>query len=126
MKINIFLVINAIIAAVFGIIFALLPAQAGPLYGFTATAPLNFVARLFGVTLVGTALLSWLVRNATDSDARRAILTSFLVLDVLGFVVTLIGQLTGVVNTLGWSSVVIYLLLAAGFGYFRFAKPTSG
>jgi hypothetical protein len=31
----------------------------------------------------------------------------------------------GVENQLGWSTVAIYLLLAVGFGYFRFAKPVN-
>jgi hypothetical protein len=42
--------------------------------------------------------------------------------DAIGFVVALIAQLGGVENELGWSTVAIYLLLAVGFGYFRFAK----
>ncbi len=122
MKLNLFLIINAVIAAVFGIIFALIPAQAAQMYGLTATASLNYVTRLFGIALIGIAVLSWLVKNVADSDARKAILLAFLVMDALGFVWTLIGQLRGVVNTLGWLSVVIYLLLAVGFGYFRFAN----
>jgi hypothetical protein len=42
---------------------------------------------------------------------------------VVGFVVILIGQLAGIPNTLGWSNVAIYLLLALGFGYVQFMQP---
>jgi len=35
------------------------------------------------------------------------------------------AQLKGVVNSLGWSTVAIYLLLALGFAYFHFAKPSE-
>jgi hypothetical protein len=66
-------------------------------------------------------VLTWSVRNAPDSEARRAILLALLVGDAVGFIVALIGQLGGVVNALGWLTVVIYLLLAIGFAYFRFA-----
>jgi hypothetical protein len=45
--------------------------------------------------------------------------------DGIGFVVGLIAQLRNVVNQVGWSTVVIYLLLALGFGYFQFKKPAS-
>jgi hypothetical protein len=45
--------------------------------------------------------------------------------DGVGFVLALVGQLGNVVNALGWLTVAIYLLLALGFGYFQFVKPTS-
>jgi hypothetical protein len=67
-------------------------------------------------------VLTWAARNATDSDAGRAILLALCVADAIGFAVALVGQLGGVVNTLGWSTVAIYLVLALGFGYFRFGK----
>lgn len=39
--------------------------------------------------------------------------------DAIGFVVALFVQINGVggINKLGWSTVVIYLLLALGFAY---------
>jgi len=41
---------------------------------------------------------------------------------VLAFGVTLLGQIQGVLGPAGWSSVVIYLLEAIGFGYYWFGK----
>jgi hypothetical protein len=35
----------------------------------------------------------------------------------------LVGFLGGAFGALTWSTFVIYLLLAAGFGYVRFARP---
>ncbi len=86
---------------------------------------MKYVAQLFGVSLVGFAFLTWSARNATDSDARKAIVLALFVSDGVGFIVALIGQFAGVVNSLGWSTVAIYLLLALGFGYFQFARPAS-
>ena len=125
MKLNTLMVINAIVVAVFGIAFVLVPAQVAPLYGFTVDAPLKYVGQLFGASLVGFAILTWSARNATDSDARRAIVLALFVSNGVGFIVALIGQLAGVVNSLGWSTVAIYLLLALGFGYFQFTRPAS-
>ena len=126
MKLNALMVVNAIVAGLFGIGFVLVPAQLLSQYGITTDAPFDLVGRLFGAALIGFAVLTWSARNASDSDARRAILLALFVADVIGFVVALIGQLGGVVNTLGWSTVAIYLLLAMGFGYFRFAKQPAG
>jgi hypothetical protein len=50
-----------------------------------------------------------------------------LVGDAAGFVLALLGQLSGVggVNQLGWSTVLIYLLFASGFAYFQFVKSSA-
>jgi Na+(H+)/acetate symporter ActP len=69
-------------------------------------------------------LLSWLVRNTTDSVTKRAIAVAFFVGDAVGFIVSLIAQFRGAMNALGWSTVVIYLLLALGFASFTFKKSS--
>jgi len=125
MKLSTLMVINTVISAVFGIAFVLIPWQVLSLYGVQPNPALNFVGQLFGVSLVTFAVLTWSARNADDSNARKAIVIAFLIGDGIGFIVALIAQLGGVVNTLGWSTVAIYLFLALGFGYFRFAKSSS-
>ena len=125
MKLKTLMTINAIVAIVFGVTFVIVPAQAYSLYDITANEQLVYMGQLFGAALIGFALLTWMARNATDSDARRAIVLALFIADGIGFVVALIGQLSNVVNALGWSTVAIYLLLALGFGYFQFFKPAS-
>jgi hypothetical protein len=94
-------------------------------YGITLSPGGILIARLFGAALLEFALLSWLVRNAGDSEARKAIILAVFVGEVIGFIVALVGQLSGEVNALGWSTVAVYLLLALGFGYFQFIKPST-
>lgn len=124
MKLNTMMTINALIAAVFGFAFVLIPWQVVMLYGLEPNPPLHYVGRLFGVALVTFAIMTWSARNSADSEARKAIILALFVGDALGFMVALIGQLGGVVNALGWSTVAIYLLLTIGFGYFQFSKQT--
>lgn len=125
MKLKNLMVLNAIVSAVFGIGFLLVPAQVMQLYGFTVDAQLIYVGHLFGASLVGFAFLSWLARDAADSDTRRAIILALFVAEGVGFIVALMGQLAGTTNMLGWSTIAVYLLFALGFGYFQFARPTS-
>lgn len=125
MKLSTLMVINTVVALVFGIAFVLVPAQIISLYGVTADPQLRYTGQLFGGALIGFGVLTWLARNAGESEARRAIVLSLFVGDCIGFIVALIAQLGGVVNTLGWSTVAIYLLLALGFGYFQFMKPSA-
>jgi hypothetical protein len=125
MKLKTLMVVNALVAAAFGIGFVVMPGQVMSFYGPEVTAPLEYVAQLFGGALVAFAVLTWTAQNAPDSVARRAILLAMFIGDCIGCVVALIGQLGGVMNALGWSTVVIYLLLAIGFGYFCFAQTKA-
>ena len=125
MKLKDLFTIAAVIAMVFGLIFLIIPTQSYSVYGIESNAVLDYMGRLFGAALIAIGLISWRSRGAADSDARKAIVLSFFVADGIGFIVALIGQLNGVVNALGWITVVIYLLLSLGFAYFQFLKPES-
>ena len=125
MKLNTLMVINSIIAFVFGIAFVLIPWQVLSLYGTQPSPELNYVGQLFGGALLTFAVLTWIARNADKSDARKAIVMALLIGDVIGFILSLIAQLNNVVNNFGWSTVVIYFLLAIGFAYFTFSNKQS-
>jgi hypothetical protein len=125
MKLNALMVINALVTAVFGVAFLLVPYELMSLYGVRADALLAYVGQLFGAALVVLAIVTWLARNVTDPQATRAITFGLFIGDAVGFLVALRGQLSHVVNTLGWSTVALYLLLAVGFGYFAFRRPAT-
>ena len=122
MKLDNFLGVKAAISLAFGVTFALIPAAAMSLYGATLDPVGVFIARYFGACLIGIGLICWLSRNA-DHQALQNITLALFIGDTAGFIVALLGQLSGLVNALGWVNVVIWLLLALGLGYFRFLKP---
>ena len=123
MKIKTLFIINAVVALVFGLAFVFLPVQTLSLYGSDPVGgQFKFVGQLFGSSLVMVSLISWAARHSIDSNARNAIVFGFFVGDAIGFLIALINQISGVVNAMGWSTVIIYLLLAAGFGYYHFTK----
>ena len=125
MKLSTMFVIYAAISAIFGLAFVFVPETSLALYGIMLGPGGILVARLFGAALLEFALLSWLARNAGDSEARKAIILAVVIGEAVGFIVALLGQLSGEVNALGWSTVAVYLLLALGFGYFQFMKPSA-
>ena len=125
MKLKTLLIVNAIVALLFGLAFVFLAETFMSFYGTTLSAGGQLIAQLFGAALLGYAVLSWFARDAEESLARKAIVLSLCIGDTVGFVVALLGQLSGVVNSLGWSTVVIYLLLALGFAYFGIMKPST-
>jgi hypothetical protein len=115
-------ILNAVLGIVFGVGFVLAPAQALAPYGVTLPETGLVITRLLGAIFIQVGLFTWLVRNLTAADALRPIFLSFFIGNALGFVASLLSQLSGVTNALGWSTVVIYLVLAAGYGYFQFVK----
>ena len=125
MKPPIFLVIVAIVAFVFGILFILVPGPLVSLYGISLSAGGQLVGRLFGAALLGYSVLTWSARKAEESQARKAIILAQFIGNTLGFIVALITQFAGTVNALGWSTAVIYFLLALGFCYFQFSKRSA-
>ena len=125
MKFSTFMVIYAVLSAAFGLGFVLAPGQILPLYGVAPDAALRLIGQLFGAVLISLALLTWLARNISDTEARRAIVLALLVGEALGFILALIGQLNGVLNALGWLVVAVYLFLALGLAYFQFSRSAS-
>src|SRR5713226_8674301 len=125
MKLGILFTVNAVIAPVFGTAFIVAPVQLLALYGVSLTPGTVVLSRLFGASIFGYGLLSWQARAAAPSDALRAIVLSLFVVDGIGFFASLQGALTGAVNAMGWSTVVIYGALGVAFGSFLFAKPAG-
>jgi len=124
MKLSNFLVVKAVVSLAFGIGFALMPAVAMSLYGITLDPAGILMARFLGACFIGIGLICWLDRNA-DPQALQGITLALCIGDTIGFIVALLGQLSGLMNALGWVIVVIWLLLAMGLGYFRFLKKSA-
>jgi len=125
MKLSSLLVVDAVIGVVFGVAFVVASGPLLSIYGITLDKAGTLVAQLFGALLIGFAILNWLARNVTEPEARQAVVYGNLVGAAIGFVVILIGQLAGIANAVGWSTVAIYLLLTLGFAYVQFMPPRS-
>ena len=119
------LVIKALVCLVFGVFCLLAPASLLGALGASLGAGGMFTAREYGAALIGTLLLTWLAKGVTASDARRAILLDLMVYDAIGVVITLLAVLSGVLNTLGWTIVVVYGFFAVGAGYLLVGEKPS-
>lgn len=125
MKFSAFMVIYAVVSAAFGLGFVFMPGQILPIYGMEPNTALKLVGQFLGAALVSLALLTWLVRNLSASETRRAVVLALLVGETIGFFLALIGQINGIFNFLGWSVVAVYLLFTLGLAYFQFSKSAS-
>ncbi len=119
MKLSYLMVVSAVVALSFGIAAVLAAGSVASFYGATLNPAGTIIAQLFGATLIGFAVLNWLAKNAKEGEALRAIVLANLVGDTIGFIVALLGQLSGALNAFGWAGVVINLILALGFLYYQ-------
>ena len=125
MKLSTVFTVNAVVALLFSLGFLLAPAATLARYGVTTDDVGIQVTRWFGAAVLGYAVLTWSARNSEESAARRAIVLALFLSFAIGLIVSVVNQLSGLANALGWSTVAIYLLFTLGYGYFQFAKPTS-
>jgi hypothetical protein len=127
MKLKHLFIINAIIALAYALGELLIPQTIFSLYFVTETptAEAILMARYFGWGLLAVGLICAFAANAPPSEAKKAIVKALFIADVVGLIVSLMGTLGGTFNAFGWSAVIIYVFLAAGFGYFWFIKPET-
>jgi hypothetical protein len=125
MKLSTLLVITAVVTLVYGVCFVLVPTTVLSIYGMTQGPGEALMSQYFGTSLIFAGLVAWLMRKVTDASAQRAVVLGFLITDLLGVIISLIGTLSGTMNSVGWTVVVLYLLLAIGFASIQFKKPAA-
>ena len=118
MKFKTLMIIKAVVCLGFGPLLLFVPGWLLNLLGTTYGPGAALTSREYGAALIGTLSLTWLARNSEDSIGRRAIIWNLFVYDAIALIATLIIQLSGGLNVLGWGIVVVYLFFTIGFGYF--------
>jgi len=114
--------VASVVAFIFGLGFVFMPVQLTGFYNVSLNAGGALIGQLFGAALLGFGVLNWFGKDFSDGQAQQGLANANLAIDAVGFFFALIAQLNGStgVNALGWSTVLIYLLLALGFAYLRF------
>src|SRR3970040_1718419 len=110
MKLGNLLMAGAVVTLVFGLGLVLVPGGLLSLYGITVNDAGILIARLFGAAFLGFTVLNWSARNAADDQVLRGIVLANLIMDAIGFVVTLLGHRAGLGNTLRWRCVATYFV----------------
>ncbi len=125
MKLKHFFTLNIFFALFFGVSCSFFAGWVIRLYNLVPDAGSLWTTRLVGGSILGFASLMVFGRKTESRDARRAIALALLVQDSVGFAASLIFQLSGSVNALGWSSPVLYAFLALGYAYFLYLRPDA-
>lgn len=119
--------INVVVAGLFGLGFIFAPEAMQAPYGISAdqAAASASIGRFFGAANVGYAVLFWFLRGAGASDARTAVVKAVCLGFGVACLVSLTEQLSGTFGPLGWSTVALYGIFAAVYGYFGFGKGAT-
>jgi hypothetical protein len=123
MKLRPLFTINFPIAIIFGLTCALLPRLAIEMYGLVPNDAAIWTTRLVGGSILGFATLMWFGRKTASVETRRAIAVALLVQDSVGLIASIEIQLSGSINALGWSNLLLYGILVIGYAYFVFVRP---
>lgn len=121
MKLKYVLMVNAVIALVFGIPFVVAADQSMQVYGLSMCTDGLGLVRYYGGSLVFTGLLAWLMKDTQEVAAQRNLCLSLVIGCVIGCCVALYNQLAVAILGLVWLTVAIYAAFALIYGYFWFA-----
>ncbi|MGH7578545.1 MAG: hypothetical protein ACREM9_00110 [Gemmatimonadales bacterium] len=115
MRLNTLLLVGGVLALVFGLGFLILPATLLPIYGIETGPAIVLMSRFFGAALVQLGLALYLVRETRDPGTQRGLVLAGVLGSLAGLAVALAGQFAGLVNAMGWSTVLIYGALLLGY-----------
>jgi hypothetical protein len=114
--------INVPISIFFGGTCIFLPNWLLSLYGVELSPPGEFMTQLAGAAFLAFGALAFLARSSQSKEFRLALALGLFVQDSVGTIIAAYGQVQGTFNAFGWTTVALDLLLALGYGYFRFVS----
>ncbi|MBT4307929.1 MAG: hypothetical protein HOG73_10855 [Candidatus Marinimicrobia bacterium] len=124
MNLNTLFKINVFVSGLFGLGFVLAPEATLTPYGLSQEIIDGsvMIARWFGGANIGYAILSWMMSNSQDSDAKTTVAKAYSIGFGISFLISIQNQLSGEINFLGWSTVIIFAAFSIAFGKFAFKK----
>lgn len=117
--------INVPISIFFGGTCIFLPNWLLSLYGVELTPAGVSMTQLAGAAFLAFGTLALVARSSESKEFRLALALGLFVQDLIGTIISIFGQVNGVFNVFGWSTVAVYGLLALGYGYFRFVNTDA-
>lgn len=119
MKLSTFAIIITILAFGFGLAFVFIPVKLMAFYGITLDNAGAWMARYYGLANLFIGLIFWSYSGVSPAaKSWPKLLTFSLIYNVMLLALTVAWILTGVGNSMGWTTVALFALLALGNVYF--------
>ena len=116
--------INAVILAIFGVLFMIMPEFVLTQFKSEVYIATLFVARFMGSAMLLSSIFLWLVKDSAPAKMQKNIAFLLLAYSVGGFVMSLLGMTSvGVLRANGWVLLVLFGLFSLVYGYILFLQP---
>lgn len=101
-------ILNTIAAGFFALVCLFIPATMLSWYGVEFNDVTLLMTSFFGVGLLAVALVTFYLRNSEFNSDIKSVVLALLLSDIVGVIVAIWGQVSNIVNILGWLTVIIY------------------
>jgi hypothetical protein len=123
MSYRLMFIINAVVLALFGVAFMLMPQSILAQFKSEIYVATLYVARFLGGALFLGGLLLWFLKDIPAKAQKNAAFVLF-AYSIGGFALSLYGMTSvGVLRENGWVLLVIFGLFALVYGYILFLQP---
>jgi amino acid permease len=117
-------VLNALVCVVLGAALLIVPEMTLDQFHSQQRANTEVpYARFLGSTFLTLGLISWFVKDTSDSNLQKNVGAVGLVGSVLAVVVTIMGISKGLINANSWIPIVVEVVFALGYAFMLFLKP---
>ena len=99
MNYRIMFMINAFIAALFGLGFLVVPGRILDQFGVDEYAATKLVSQFFGTAMMGLGLLLWFAKDVAEVNLQKGMGIALLVGAAAGLVITVNGTISGIAPT---------------------------
>jgi hypothetical protein len=111
MDARMFLTVSSIIGILYALGFLLIPGNMVLLFGGPPEAHVTLNLQFCGAALLAWGVIGWFARDFRDWDAVRGVLIGGAVGDAVLVVLSLYATLTGLLNSMAWTSTIVVALL---------------
>ena len=119
MKLSAFAIIITILAFGFGLALLFIPVQLMAFYGVTLDVAGVGMARYFGGANIFIGMIFWSYSSVSPAaKSWPKLLLYSIIYDIIQLVISLLGVLNKEANSMGWTTVALFALLAIGSLYF--------
>ncbi len=123
MRLKNFMIINAIVAVIVGLLLIFIPSTVVRFLGLTPDAGMDLDGQLYGSELILMGLVAWFARDITELKYERRIYTAFTIANLISLIISVIGVATRTFDAVGWIAIAAYLALTVGYGIGWLGRP---
>ena len=115
---NTLFLVYLIVEAIFGIGFLFVPDLVMAPMGVTLDETSTTMARMFGSLLISIPVLVFFARKSSSTEFKRGVMYCVFIYLLASTIILLITQINGLMNSMGWSIVILHLVFMLLFGYY--------